>query len=152
MKANSRKVVASMDTFKLRIVSIPGFIFQKLSNTDKSSIPFSFNEFWNSWKLISLWQCLVRLYFTTKWESFTISKLNLKQDLLNFSCHFCIMLWTGKNCSQFVWENRSQNKIKRNMDNDNSWIHNLYWYHYSLDSWKSVPRRFSDSSETIKKY
>ena len=137
MKANSRKVMASLDTFKLRIVSIPGFIFQKLSNTDKSSIPFSFNEFWNSWKLISLWQCLVRLYFTRKWESFTISKLNLKQNLLNFS-----------------WENRSQNKIKRNMDNDNPWIYNPYWYHFSLDSWKSVPRRLSDSSviETIKKY
>ena len=137
VKANSRKVMASLDTFKLRIVSIPGFIFQKLSNTDKSSIPFSFNEFWNSWKLISLWQCLVRLYFTRKWESFIISKLNLKQNLLNFS-----------------WENRSQNKIKRNMDNDNSWIYNPYWYHFSLDSWKSVPRRLSDSSviETIKKY
>ena len=137
MKANSRKIMASLDTFKLRIVSIPGFIFQKLSNTDKSSIPFSFNEFWNSWKLISLWQCLVRLYFRRKWESFTISKLNLKQNLLNFS-----------------WENRSQNKIKRNMDNDNSWIYNPCWYYFSLDSWKSVPRRLSDSSviETIKKY
>ena len=137
MKANSRKVMASLDTFKLRIVSIPRFIFQKLSNTDKSSIPFSFNEFWNSWKLISLWQCLVRLYFRRKWESFTISKLNLKQNLLNFS-----------------WENRSQNKIKRNMDNDNSWIYNPCWYYFSLDSWKSVPRRLSDSSviETIKKY
>ena len=31
-------------------------------------------------------------------------------------------------------ESLSQNNIKRNMDEDNSWIYNLYWCHFSLDS------------------